>query len=238
MTADPVDELYEAPLAEFTRRRNALAKTLRDKGDRETAERVASLKRPTIPVWAINQLARRRPAAIDDLIEAYRSLAQVKDPGKLLELSRRRRQMVGALTTQARDLLIEAGHTASAQITERITTTLLAANSPEEEELLRRGRLEQELTPTGFDEVFTDLPAFEDVSDAASSEAREQAKKEVDELTAEAREAKAKAKALARDGARLRREADSIDNEARAWTRRADEFDKKAKAARDKATRR
>jgi hypothetical protein len=189
-------------------------------------------------MWAINQLARRWPAAINDLIETHRSLAQVKDPGKLRDLSRHRRQLVGALTHQARDLLIDAGHTAGAQTIERISSTLLAASSPEEEDLLRKGRLVRELTPSGFQEAFTDLPALEDTNDAASTEARERAEEEVKDLAAEAREAKDKAKALGRDAARLRREADEIDNEARAWTRRADQLEKKAKAVRDKTRRR
>lgn len=189
-------------------------------------------------MWAINQLARRWPAAINDLIETHRSLAQVKDPGKLRDLSRHRRQLVGALTHQARDLLIDADHAASTQTIERISKTLLAANSPEEQDLLRKGRLERELTPSGFQEAFTDFPALDDTSDAASTEAKERAEKEAQDLTAEAREAQDKAKALERDAARLRREADEIDNEVRAWTRRADQLEKKATAARDKARRR
>lgn len=190
---------------------------------------MASLKRPTIPVWAINQLARQRPEAIDGLIEAHRSLARVEDPQKLRELSRHRRQLIGALTDQARDLLTDAGHAPSRQTIDRISSTLLAASSPEEEDLLKKGRLERELTPGGFEEAFTDLPAFEDVGDDASTEAKERAEKEAQALTAEAREAKDKARALSRDAARLRREADEIDNEARALTRRADRLEKKIK---------
>jgi hypothetical protein len=196
---------------------------------------VASLKRPTIPVWAINQLADRHPAAINELIEARRSLAHVEDPGKLRDLSRRRRQLVGALADQARDLLIDAGHAASAQTIDRISRTLLAADSTESEDLLRGGRLERELTPSGFEEAFTDLPAFEDTGDAASTQAKERAEKEVRDLAAEARQMKEQAKSLARDAARLRREADAVDNEARSLTRRAEQLEKKAAAARDKS---
>ncbi|MGH2747909.1 MAG: hypothetical protein ACRDKB_08305 [Actinomycetota bacterium] len=190
---------------------------------------MASLKRPTIPVWAINQLARQRPDTIDDLIKTHRSLARAKDPQKLRNLSRHRRELVGALTDQARDLLIDAGHAPSRQTIDRISSTLLATSSPEEEDLLKKGRLERELTPGGFEEAFTDLPAFEDVGDAASTEAKERAKKEMRDLATEAREAKDKARALSRDAARIRRDADAIDNEARRWTRRAEQLEKKIK---------
>ena len=49
---DAIADLYQLPLAEFTHARNALAKSL-EGGDRKT---VASLVKPSVPLWVINHL--------------------------------------------------------------------------------------------------------------------------------------------------------------------------------------
>jgi hypothetical protein len=50
---DPsVDRLYELPLDEFVAARDALAKERKDPA-------VKKLRKPTVPAWAVNQLARR-----------------------------------------------------------------------------------------------------------------------------------------------------------------------------------
>ena len=57
-TLDPeIARLYAVPLAEFTPARNALAARLRKAGQADEAEAVKALRKPTPPVWAINQAA-------------------------------------------------------------------------------------------------------------------------------------------------------------------------------------
>src|ERR687891_633946 len=55
-----IADLYGLPLDEFTPARNELAKRLRGEGDRETAERVKELAKPSVAAWTVNQIARRR----------------------------------------------------------------------------------------------------------------------------------------------------------------------------------
>ena len=55
-----IDRLYALPLDEFTARRNELAKRLKKEGEGEAADEVASLVKPSVPAWTINQLARRQ----------------------------------------------------------------------------------------------------------------------------------------------------------------------------------
>jgi hypothetical protein len=53
--------LYRRPLGEFVAARDQLTRQLRTAGDRETARRVARLRRPSISAWAANQLAHAAP---------------------------------------------------------------------------------------------------------------------------------------------------------------------------------
>ncbi|HEY0494040.1 MAG TPA: hypothetical protein VGD57_11340, partial [Candidatus Dormibacteraeota bacterium] len=66
-TDDVVAELLAGPLNEFTNRRNAKAKELKGAGQRELAEEVTALKKPPVPVWAVNQLARGNKSVLERL---------------------------------------------------------------------------------------------------------------------------------------------------------------------------
>jgi hypothetical protein len=67
---DDIDRLYELPLGEFTAARNKLAGRLRKEGDREAAEEVKGLKKPSEPAWAVNQLARANKRKMTALLRA------------------------------------------------------------------------------------------------------------------------------------------------------------------------
>src|ERR1041385_2771523 len=51
-----LDRLFQAKASAFVSERNQLVQTLRRAGNREAAEAVARLARPTPVAWAINQL--------------------------------------------------------------------------------------------------------------------------------------------------------------------------------------
>ena len=65
-----VDNLYRLPLGDFTRARNALAKTL--SGSEKT--QVAALLKPSLPMWVINQLYWHDTATYNALIDAAEKL--------------------------------------------------------------------------------------------------------------------------------------------------------------------
>jgi Bacterial capsule synthesis protein PGA_cap len=65
-----LDRLYSLPLDDFTDARNDLARRLRKAGQRPAAEAVAALRKPPVPAWAINQLARRHDEDVSTLLEA------------------------------------------------------------------------------------------------------------------------------------------------------------------------
>ena len=67
---DGLDALYTAPLEGFTKERNAFAKELRGEGERERADEVKALKKPSLPAWAINQGVRADDKAVKGLLKA------------------------------------------------------------------------------------------------------------------------------------------------------------------------
>jgi hypothetical protein len=161
-----VDQLYEADLADFVTLRNELARRLRSEGDADAAAEVAALRKPTVPVWTANQLARHNRRDVDLLLDAshrMRAAVAETDPQKArqaLEQARAAEQRaIRSLRTAAEELLESRGPGASPAMVDRVATTLQnAARSDEARELLARGRLAEEVAPAGFGLVET-LPA-------------------------------------------------------------------------------
>ncbi len=67
---DELDRLYGVPLAEFVGERTRLATALRKEGRRAEAEQVKELRKPSVSVWTVNQLARRHRKDLDLLLDA------------------------------------------------------------------------------------------------------------------------------------------------------------------------
>ncbi|HVM18146.1 MAG TPA: hypothetical protein VM290_11250 [Gaiellaceae bacterium] len=205
---DEADELYGLPLDEFVAARTALARRLRQDGRADDAAEVAGLRKPTVPLWAVNQLARRRGREVAALLEAAERLRSGGADGA----DDRLRRSLAALVRSASDVLEEGGHAASDATLQRVGTTLraAAASDGEERELLRRGALDRELEPTGF-EAMAALAASasppprrsERRADGAAAKRRAR----VEAAEAALREARARARDLAREADRAEREA-------------------------------
>lgn len=153
------DELYGAPLDEFVARRDALARELRAGGDREAAEQVKRLPKPTAPAWAINQLMRERPDEIAHLLRSGEHLRRVQDwllrreadPADLRAAVESERAAVGGLVSGAADILTRAGRAPRGDVLERIGETLHAAAADDEvREELERGRLVRDRAAVGL----------------------------------------------------------------------------------------
>lgn len=149
-----LDNLYAAPPTDFIRTRNDLAKRLTQAGQVEAAAGVKQLRKPTVPLWAVNQLARRHPDDVRALLDAgerLRVAQQAALRGESEELrtaTAEERKILHGLTQRGAELLRETGHSADAK---RIADTLRAAAVDESgRELLQRGRLSEELEATGF----------------------------------------------------------------------------------------
>jgi len=149
-----LDNLYAALPADFTRARDDLARRLKQTGQVEAAADVKQLRKPTVPLWAVNQLARRHPDDVRALLDAgerLRVAQQAALRGESQELraaTADERKVLQGLTQLGAALLREAGHSADPK---RIADTLRAAAVDESgRELLKRGRLSAELEASGF----------------------------------------------------------------------------------------
>src|SRR5688500_7360801 len=76
---EELEPLYLQPPERFTETRNALAKRLREEGDREAADEVKRLKRPSPAAWLVNQLGLREPTEVEKLLETGARLREAGD---------------------------------------------------------------------------------------------------------------------------------------------------------------
>jgi len=154
-----MDDLWRATPDEFVEVRNRVVKELKADGKTAEADAVKALKKPSLALWAVNQLAMTKPHVVEDLtalgaqLEAATADAlKGEGPGAMRELDRQRRHAVGDAADAAVAAASEAGQALSAAMVNRVTTTLdnasLAASS---RELLTAGRLPAELDSPGFE---------------------------------------------------------------------------------------
>jgi hypothetical protein len=217
-----IDGLFELPLEEFTAARNELAKRLAKGSDKERAEEVRGLSKPSVAVWAINQLARREKAGTRALLDAAAKLRRAQERAlsgggsdALRSAQGDEREAIRALTRRAEGILGEAGKPATRSTVERIHETLGAAARDEEaRDALKAGRLTSELKMSGFDSLAGIVPA-----------------PPRDEL-AERREKKAERE---RERRRLEKRARDLERRATAAEEKADEAERAAGEARDAA---
>jgi hypothetical protein len=220
-------ELYSLPLDSFTAARDALASRLRSGGDGSAAAEVRSLRKPSVPAWAVNQLVRRHRDEIGSLVATSSELRVAQtghgDPQTVRRLAAQRRASAAALGERAAEILEEAGLGRSSGALERVTNTLLALTTDEEgEQRLLTGSLTRDETPTGF------AGSLEFVTDEAppptarrkSASSRREARRLAQDAKSAEREAgrlEALATRAEEDAARARAEA----NDARERARRA-----------------
>ncbi|HUN30894.1 MAG TPA: hypothetical protein VMU95_02655 [Trebonia sp.] len=169
-------ELYSAPPQEFTQRRKDLAAAARAAGDRETAQQITALRKPTRAAWIVNRLARAEPgtaASLADLAAGLRAATDARDGRRLRDLSARRRALIDSLTDQALSLADLADPPPA--LREEVTATLAAALAdPEVAGQLAAGTLTRAATWSGFG-LAADLPPDQDGAGQPATGEREPA---------------------------------------------------------------
>jgi hypothetical protein len=149
-----LDELYREHPEGFVAGRNQLAKDLRGAGDRDEAERVRKLRRPTVAAWLINRAALTSPSQLKRFVEASRRLEEAQ--GRALEgkdegaaewrsAAARENEATGAVVEVAERAARDAGHPPSERALELVGETLRAATGdPELRERVLHGRVDRE----------------------------------------------------------------------------------------------
>ena len=152
-------DLYGLPLERFTEERNALARRLRQEGDREQGAEVAKLRKPTVAAWAVNQLVRTQKREFDALLKAGDALQKAQagllggdvDPAALRKAADAERGARERLTAKARGLLSSEGHELQPAKLEQVSDTLHAAAIEEQSRAqVRDGCLVRELRHVGL----------------------------------------------------------------------------------------
>jgi hypothetical protein len=237
MTASPeletaLDALFGLPREEFVAARNSLARRLRDGGHRAAAERVKALRKPSLPAWSINQVARSRPEDVAALLEATeraRTAALDGDGPGLRSATHARSALIAALTRAAGEALEAAGVTNARSHLDQVRDTLLASASAEEADLLRSGRLTETLTGAGFESAFGGAePAVLKTADDSAAQAQavdmraRRLREQAAEADARARRLEDRARAAEEEAGRARAAATAARAAAEAL-RRAEE---------------
>jgi hypothetical protein len=239
---EETERLYSLPLEKFTSERDALARKLREAGDKVAADEVKSLRKPTVSAWAINQIARKERMKVRSLLVAGEKLRKAHgdvlsggQPAAVAEATEAERNAITHLVSSAEKVLSEAGHSASQSTLDRIATTLRAAAVEDEgRDLLERGRLQHDLDPTGFGPPVpvAARPDAKNAKAARDARKRQQAaeeklralRAEVTELTKAASDADARVAAARQD---LR----AAETEARAARRKVERAQSRLEAA-------
>lgn len=218
-----LDGLFSKPLDTFTEARNALVADAKKAADDDAARSIKQLKKPTIGAWTLNQLVRRHPDVMSELVEVRDRLENAGSPKELRDLSGRRRELVTELTVLAKEILEDSPYEASHATLEKVSQGLLAGGSDEERELLQKGRLSREPSSPGL-EAF----GFEAGGVAAAPSVSLKEQREVQKLRRDAER-------LQQEAARLEQEAAFAEEQAGRAREKADDAHRDAESAREKA---
>lgn len=153
------DELYALAPADFTAARDARAKELKA-SDGALSVAVKTLRKPSVAAWLVNQLVRRDPSSVDDLLAVGAALREAQaslSADQLRAFTKQRRQMTAGVTTRARAIGRELGAKVTESVAEQVEATLTAAVLDEGAgEAVGTGLLVTALRPAGLDAVEVD----------------------------------------------------------------------------------
>jgi hypothetical protein len=146
--SDARHELFGADPNDFVAARDQLARDLRAAGDKDEAAAIKKLRRPTVLVWALNQVSRADPDALGALLEASRAARTAQEQvlggaeGDVLrDAVNARRRASARVLAAARDVIDRSGR-ASATHERELETALNAVVASERlTDALERGEL-------------------------------------------------------------------------------------------------
>jgi hypothetical protein len=147
------DELYRVPPEEFMALRTQRQGEAKAEGDKALAKDIGALPKPSAAAWVCNLLVRAHRPEIEGLVELGGLLRDAQENlagAELKALDTQRRQLIAALTQQARSLAYEEGHPISSSAATQVEETLRTAMSdPEAGEALLTGRLTSPMSYSG-----------------------------------------------------------------------------------------
>lgn len=216
--------------------RTALAKQLQQQGEAARAAKVLALRRPALPLWAVNQAARAHPrelqqlyAAGDRLKAAHAALLKGGDAQDVRGAGTDEQEQVSALVTWALATLPHPGAALRARIED--TFRAVARGGADERTLLEAGALDRELTPGS---AFAPSGPVPRVTFKRASPTPSAAAPAVDARKA-AREEKARLDALREKATAARHAADAARSKAERLSQEAEHAELHARQSRAEA---
>jgi hypothetical protein len=185
--SERVDSLYGLPLDEFTPSRDALAKELRAAGQRQAADWVKGLRKPSAAAWTVNQLARTQAQEAKTLLAAGEQLRAIHErllageagADELRQAAEGESKAGQALLARAPGLLDREGQSPSPSILEKARQTVHAVALDEETRAgFAVGRLTTETRATGLGPFGEGLPSAPSTPRRAPREKRPTVTKE------------------------------------------------------------
>ena len=153
------DELYAVPPEEFIALRTERQDAAKADGDKGLAKEIGALPKPSAAAWVSNLLVREHREEIENLVELGTLLREAQENlagDQLRALDVQRRQLVAALTRQARALANDRGHPVSTAVATQVEDTLRAAMAdPDAGEALLSGRLTSPMSYSGMGTTVT-----------------------------------------------------------------------------------
>ena len=124
-------ELYGVPPSDFVTERDERAAQARRAGERQLADAIKRLRRPSAGAWLANLLVRERYEQVSELLAVGAELRQAQAHlanEDLRRLSKERRRVVASLAGDALELARDRGQTVSSAAARELETTLEAAS--------------------------------------------------------------------------------------------------------------
>jgi predicted Zn-dependent protease with MMP-like domain len=151
------DELYALPADEFVAKRDEQAALARKAKNKDLAAEIKALGKPTQTAWIVNQLVRRRPKLLKQVLQlgvALREAQQSLAGAELKKLTVQRRALLQQLAHESRELAEELGHPIGTSTEQEVASTLGAALADEQlAGQLASGRLTRALEFSTFGEL-------------------------------------------------------------------------------------
>jgi hypothetical protein len=140
---EEISGLYAGPFDAFTSARDALAKRLRQDGDREAADHVKKLRKPNITAWALNRVRAANGPQVRALLDAGDQLRDAQEAlfgsgtgsgsqEALRAAAAEQRRLIDTLVAAGLEQLTAAGHPSTPALQTRLFSTLRAVASDDE----------------------------------------------------------------------------------------------------------
>jgi chromosome segregation ATPase len=231
MTAlpDEASEVFRADPDGFVAARNDLAARLAADDRTDDAAAIKALRKPTVAVWALNQLHDRDAEGVTALLDAGAELRAAQQAAlssskggaeRLRTATVTRRAAVARLVESASNALTESGRSADNQVGAIAGALEIASFETEAGRELAAGTMQRVPdAPGGFGEVFGLSAVADDGEEEAETTASSKGK-----AKARAKPSEPDRRELQADVARLRRDRDAAERTVRKARQTADGF--------------